>query len=220
MSALELDRVTHRYNDDVAALNDVSLSVRSGELVALVGPSGSGKTTALAIAGGLLRPTSGRVRINDVTIDEERPERLAALRASRVGFIFQSANLTPYLTALDNLIGVDVIRGERSASSRETALGLLDRLGVAGRAGHYPGELSGGERQRVAVARALMASPWVVLADEPTASLDRERGRAVVELIAQQVRERNAGGLLVTHDERVLDLVDRVVRIEDGYLQD
>ena len=218
---LLLDGVTKIYGEGeqaVVALADATLRVAAGELVAIVGPSGSGKTTFLAIAGALLQPTRGRVILAGQELTALRPAALTQVRLAQIGFILQSSNLLPGLNARDQLLLVAELAGRRDRQATTRADGLLETLGLARRAGHYPESLSGGERQRVAIARALMNDPALILADEPTASLDSRRGRDVVELLAREVKERNKAGLIVTHDERMLDLCDRVVRIADGRL--
>jgi putative ABC transport system ATP-binding protein len=218
---LELHDIRKHFGEGdarVDALTAASLTVSAGELVALIGPSGSGKSTLLSIAGALLRPTEGRVRLDGEDITETPRQQRARLRLQKIGFIFQGSNLISYLTGREqlrfiaDLIDLPVEEAERRATR------LLDDLGMTQRAGHYPEELSGGERQRIAIARALMNDPALILADEPTASLDSHRGRAVVELLADEVHERDKAAVLVTHDERLLDLCDRVIHIEDGRL--
>ena len=216
--ALELVDVRHEYGDEVA-LEHASLTLARGELVALVGPSGSGKSTLLAIAGGLLTPTAGTRRVAGVDLGTLSRKRLTEYRRDQVGFVFQAANLLPYLTATENLMAPEVVRGRDHHEAKAAAHGLLRELGLEGKEHRYPDELSGGERQRVGIGRALMGGPALVLADEPTANLDGERGRAVVRLLHDEVHARRVAALLVTHDERVLDLCDRVVRIADGRLQ-
>jgi putative ABC transport system ATP-binding protein len=188
--------------------------------VALVGPSGSGKSTLLSIAGALLTPNEGRLRLDGEDVTERPGQDLARLRLEKIGFIFQGSNLISYLTAREQLLFIATLTGLSTEEAGRRADRLLDDLGMAARAGHYPEALSGGQRQRVAIARALMNDPALILADEPTASLDSHRGRAVVELLAREVHERDKAAVLVTHDERLLDLVDRVVHIEDGRLLD
>ena len=223
MSKLVLEQITKTYGEGdnaVTALDEVSLSLGAGELVAIVGPSGSGKTTFLAIAGALLHPTRGRVMLDGRDLTNLSATALAQVRLEQIGFILQSANLIPALRARDQLLLVSEIAGRRDKAARRRADELLATLGLSARADHYPEALSGGERQRVAIARALMNDPALILADEPTASLDSVRGREVVQLIAREVKGRNKAGLLVTHDERMLDLVDRVVRIADGRMSE
>ena len=222
MSKLILEHVSKVYGQGeiaVRALDDVSLSVDTGELVAVVGPSGSGKTTLLAVAGGLLQPTTGRVVVNGNELTGLKPAALGRLRLDHVGFVLQSANLVSYLTARDQLLLIAKLNGKLDRAAKDRANELLDELGIANRAGHYPEELSGGERQRVAIARALMNDPDILLADEPTANLDSSRGREVVEMLAREAHTRHKATILVTHDERMLDLCDRVVRISDGGIQ-
>ena len=200
----------------VTALKGVSLSLMPGELTLLMGPSGSGKTTLLSILGCIMTPTSGEVRIAGHPVAGLDAEQLATLRRDHIGFIFQSYNLFPTLTALENVrIALDV-RGQKGFPAAARAEEVLRDVGLGPRMMHYPGNLSGGEQQRVAVARAIASSPSVVLADEPTAALDSENGHAVMELLARIAREQNRSVLAVTHDPRTLGYADRVVRIEDG----
>jgi putative ABC transport system ATP-binding protein len=197
---------------------DVDFSVDAGELVALIGPSGSGKSTLLAIAGALLTPSAGRVLLDGDDITGASEEARAKLRLERIGFVFQGSNLISYLTAREQLLFIGNLTGMPGAKAGERADRLLAELGMAERANHYPEAMSGGQRQRVAIARALMNDPHLILADEPTASLDSVRARQVVSLLGQEVREREKAAVLVTHDERLIDLCDRVVHIEDGKL--
>jgi putative ABC transport system ATP-binding protein len=200
----------------VRALKGVSLTLRAGELTLLMGPSGSGKTTLLSILGCILTPTSGTVRICGETLHNLDPERLADLRRRHIGFIFQSYNLFPTLTALENVrLALDV-RGASVAETMAKAEAALKAVGLAHKLRSYPRNLSGGEQQRVAVARALAGEPSVILADEPTAALDSENGHAVMGLLAQIARDNNHAVLAVTHDPRTHAYADRIVRIEDG----
>jgi len=217
VNALELHQVGHDYGKQ-PALDDVDLTVEAGELVALVGPSGSGKSTLLAIAGGLLRPTRGTVRVDGVDLYVVGERERTTLRRDRIGFVFQSSNLLPFLDIVDNVVSPEIVRGRDRRTAQADAISLLAELGLADVKGRRIDQLSGGERQRVGIARALIGGPSVLLADEPTASLDGTRGRAVVQLLRDEVRSRNVAAVLVTHDERVLDLVDRVVPIADGRL--
>ena len=223
MARLLIDKVVKVYGEgeqEVTALAGVSLTVDAGEFVAIVGPSGSGKTTLLAVAGGLLQPTSGNVAIDGHSLAGERAARMARLRLEKIGFVLQSSNLVPFLRARDQLLYVGKIAGVGDREARTRSDALLGELGIANRAHHYPEALSGGERQRVAIARALMNDPAVLLCDEPTASLDSHRGRQVVEMLAHEIRQRGKAGVMVTHDERMLDLVDRVYRIADGVMHE
>lgn len=219
--ALALTQVSKTYGDGdglITALHPTSLRVQPGELVAVNGPSGSGKSTFLSIAGALLRPTDGTVEISGVDVTRLRESDLPAFRLRHLGFVLQSSNLIPFLTVREQLMLVPRLAGQQDRNVRERADELLARLGLAERAEKYPDALSGGQRQRVAVARALMNDPDLILADEPTASLDSSRGREVVQMLAQAVHERGKAAVMVTHDERVLDLCDRVVTIVDGHL--
>lgn len=200
----------------VDALADIDFHVDAGELVALIGPSGSGKSTLLAIAGALLTPSDGTVRLDGEDITQASESARAEMRLRRIGFVFQGANLISSLTAREQLLFIGHLTGMSRAEAGSRADRLLAELGMAERANHYPEAMSGGQRQRVAIARALMNDPRLILADEPTASLDSTRARQVVGLLAQEVHERNKAGVLVTHDERLIDLCDRVVHIADG----
>ena len=202
----------------VRALKGVSLSLRAGELTLLMGPSGSGKTTLLSILGCILTPTSGIVRVEGEETAGKSAEELAEIRRKHIGFIFQSYNLFPTLSALENVrIALDVI-GQKGYKAAQRAEEVLRDVGLGNRLKNYPSNLSGGEQQRVAVARAIAASPSVVLADEPTAALDSENGHAVMALLARIAKEQNRSVLAVTHDPRTLGYADRVVRIEDGLI--
>ncbi|MFJ7511173.1 ABC transporter ATP-binding protein [Peribacillus simplex] len=203
-------------DNKVTALDNISLNVRAGEFVAIVGPSGSGKSTFLSIAGALLSPSKGRLLLNDEDITTLSPKELTRVRLEKIGFVFQSSNLVPYLTVRDQLLLLSELIGKRDKKTVKKADELLSHLGLGHRAGHLPEALSGGERQRVAIARSLMNDPEIILADEPTASLDSKRGRDVVEMLAHEVKSRNKAAIMVTHDERMLDLCDRVVNITDG----
>lgn len=216
-AALALEEVTVRRGD-VDVLRGVDLALPAGQLVALLGPSGSGKTTLLAVAGGLLAPTAGTIRLLDDPL--HRPDgAVDAAVARRAAYVLQAASTVPFLTAEEHLVLHRVVAGERAgAGDRARATELLTAVDLADRCDRYPDQLSGGERQRLCVAQALATGAPVVLADEPTASLDRARGRTVVELLADHAHHNGATVLVATHDERALDLVDAVVRIEDGHL--
>lgn len=201
-------------------MKNVSLEVAQGEFVAIVGPSGAGKSTFLSIAGALLSPTEGEIAIGGKVLNDLTSKDLTKVRLDKVGFIFQGANLIPYLNVRDQLLVIAELSGDKGRVAKEKADELLKELGLTARENNYPESLSGGEKQRVAIARALMNDPDIILADEPTASLDASRGHKVVQMIADEVKRKNKAAIMVTHDERVLDLVDRVIRIEDGYLKD
>jgi putative ABC transport system ATP-binding protein len=202
----------------VTALRDARLEVRPGELVAVTGPSGSGKSTLLAIIGGLLTPDAGTVHVGGTDVTALPRGARARYRATRVGFVFQSLNLVPFLTARENLLLMASFAGLPRQAARGRADALLAELDLAGRERDLPARLSGGEQQRVAIARALIHQPAVLLADEPTASLDTERGQAAVQLLAREVRRRHIAGVLVTHDPRMAAVADRIVQTCDGRL--
>jgi putative ABC transport system ATP-binding protein len=224
MSALELADVRKVYrsgDEDVIALDSTSLKIGDDEMVALVGPSGSGKTTLISIAGGLLTPTAGRVVVGGEDITGYDPRRLTRFRSVRVGFVFQTVNLVPFLTARENLLVVSELTGVGRAGrkrARARADQLLEELGLTRRARGVPAELSGGERQRVAIGRALMNEPKLVLFDEPTSALDTKLGEHVMELIRTEVKGRGIAAVIVTHDTRMTHYCDRVVSILDGRL--
>lgn len=217
-----MKNISKNYQDGeqvIEVLKNVSLEVAQGEFVAIVGPSGAGKSTFLSIAGALLSPTEGEIAIGGTTLNNMSEKALTKVRLDKVGFIFQGANLIPYLNVRDQLLVIAELSGEKGSAAKERADNLLQELGLTARQNNYPESLSGGEKQRVAIARALMNDPDIILADEPTASLDANRGHKVVQMIADEVKRENKAAIMVTHDERVLDLVDRVIRIEDGYLK-
>ncbi|ECQ6354225.1 TPA: ABC transporter ATP-binding protein [Listeria innocua] len=219
---LMMKNISKNYQDGeqvIEVLKNVSLEVAQGEFVAIVGPSGAGKSTFLSIAGALLSPTEGDIAIGGTTLNNMSEKALTKVRLDKVGFIFQGANLIPYLNVRDQLLVIAELSGEKGSAAKERADNLLQELGLTARQNNYPESLSGGEKQRVAIARALMNDPDIILADEPTASLDANRGHKVVQMIADEVKRKNKAAIMVTHDERVLDLVDRVIRIEDGYLK-
>ncbi|MBT2604891.1 ABC transporter ATP-binding protein [Bacillus sp. ISL-53] len=211
-----VSKVYGEGDNKVIALDDISLNVRAGEFVAIVGPSGSGKSTFLSIAGALLSPSKGCLLLNGEDITTLSPKELTRVRLEKIGFVFQSSNLVPYLSVRDQLLLLSELIGKRDKKTMKKADELLSHLGLGHRADHLPEALSGGERQRVAIARSLMNDPEIILADEPTASLDSKRGRDVVEMLAHEVKSRNKAAIMVTHDERMLDLCDRVVNITDG----
>jgi len=219
MIALEAINVTKVYGtgvNAVTAVNDVSLSVRSGEFVALVGPSGSGKTTMLAMLAGLLKPSDGQIIIANKDIGRMSEGKRTKFRGAYIGFAFQANNLVPYLTAQENVELLLRLNGKLNKQSRQRARDLLTRLGLGERLKNRPGQLSGGQQQRVAIARALIHEPEVVLADEPTASLDTERAHQVVQTFAELIHEQNRAGIMVTHDLRMCKYVDRVIQMMDG----
>lgn len=198
----------------VRALDDVSLTVMPGEFIAIVGPSGSGKSSLLAIAGAMARPDSGTVRVHGTDLATLSRSARTRFRLRNIGFVFQSGNLLPSLTAADQLRLAGRLAGNRRIDTER----LLDSVGMAHRAGHRPGQLSGGERQRVGIARALVNNPSLLLVDEPTAALDRRRSHEVVELLADRAHSANVAIVMVTHDQDVLQHCDRVHEMIDGRL--
>lgn len=199
----------------VHALERVEVSVNAGEMLALMGPSGSGKTTLLMVLGALLHPSSGGVRVDGQDLQPLSERERSRLRLTRMGFIFQSYNLFPALTALENVQLALELKG-RSLGEAEA---LLRQVGLGARLRGYPAQLSGGEKQRVAIARALAGGPGVVLADEPTAALDSAHGQAVVQLLREIAHDQGRAVVVVTHDPRISQLADRVVTIEDGRIR-
>jgi len=217
-AGLELAAVTLVLGDGdetVTALDRVDLNLPAGEFAAIVGPSGSGKSSLLAVAGGLTSPTSGRVEVAGTDLVAASPRERDALRRRQIGFVFQSTNLVPALTALDQVcLPLTFERRQDARDPRE----LLAEVGMDLKAGRRPHELSGGERQRVGIARALVTRPRLLLVDEPTAALDRQRSQEIVGLLARETREHNVATLMVTHDHDVLHHCDRVHEMVDGRL--
>lgn len=219
LKVTDVRKVYGTGHTEVVAVSDATMAVDQGEFVALLGPSGSGKTTLISIIGGLLAATSGQVTIGDVDVTAMTRKELTKFRAERVGFVFQSANLVPFLTARENLLFVSsLVKGISKKQAAERADQLLGELGLADRAKNLPEQLSGGERQRVAIGRALMNDPDLVLVDEPTAALDTAMGKQVVELLRREIKSRGKTGIMVTHDLRMVDYTDRVFEILDGQL--
>ena len=221
MTGLTLKNVTKSFKDGdstVDALKNVSLTVEPGDFIAIIGPSGSGKSTLLSIAGALLQPSTGEVLVNGTNIGEMKETELSSFRLTDIGFILQTANLIPYLNVLDQLLLVRRMKGKVAPKDMEFARTLLNDLGLGQKLGKFPNELSGGERQRVAIARAFVNNSNIILADEPTASLDSNRAFEVVKQIRKEVKDRNKAAVMVTHDERMLEFCDKVYRMEDGVL--
>lgn len=221
MKGIRFENVSkHYYEGDrkFTALNHVSISVEPGEFVAVIGPSGSGKSTFLSIAGALLQPSEGSVTINDINLSDLKPKELSKLRLEHIGFILQTSNLVPYLTVLDQLLVVKKMKGSITKEDKQTAIELLEQIGLGDKLKKYPDQLSGGERQRTAIARSLMNDPNIILADEPTASLDTERAFEIVELMSNELKSRNKAAIMVTHDERLLKYCDKVYQMIDGNL--
>jgi putative ABC transport system ATP-binding protein len=219
--ALEVHNVVKTFDSDsglINAVDDVSFSVETGEFVALVGPSGSGKTTMLSILAALLTPTSGQVMIDGADLARMSESKRVALRREKIGFTFQSNNLIPFLTAAENVEFMLRLNGKLDKAGKMRSEELLARLGLADRLNNLPNQMSGGQQQRVAIARALIHAPTVVLADEPTASLDTERAFQVVRTFASLIHENKRAGIMVTHDLRMVQYCDRVLQMRDGKL--
>ncbi|HBI3756217.1 ABC transporter ATP-binding protein [Enterococcus faecalis] len=218
-NVLEMKNIYKKYGEkhtEVIALKELSFAVQPGEFVAVIGPSGSGKSTFLTIAAGLQAPTSGEVIVGGQSLNKLTKKQRLAQRFQKIGFILQSSNLVPFLTVEDQFHLIEKV--DKSRKNSELKEQLLETLGLKELRNSYPRDLSGGERQRVAIACALYHEPDVILADEPTASLDTEKAFDVVQLLAKEAKEKEKGIIMVTHDERLLKYCDRVVRIRDGEL--
>ncbi|EGO5248079.1 ABC transporter ATP-binding protein [Enterococcus faecalis] len=218
-NVLEMKNIYKKYGEkhtEVIALKELSFAVQQGEFVAVIGPSGSGKSTFLTIAAGLQAPTSGEVIVGGQSLNKLTKKQRLAQRFQKIGFILQSSNLVPFLTVEDQFHLIEKV--DKSRKNSELKEQLLETLGLKELRNSYPRDLSGGERQRVAIACALYHEPDVILADEPTASLDTEKAFDVVQLLAKEAKEKDKGIIMVTHDERLLKYCDRVVRIRDGEL--
>jgi putative ABC transport system ATP-binding protein len=206
-------------DEEVVALDHADLTVGSDEIVALIGPSGSGKTTLCSIAGGILSPTDGRIVVGGKDISGYSSKELTEFRRESVGFVFQTVNLIPFLTARENLLVVDEISSRDRKRAQKRADQLLEELGLEDRAGNLPSQLSGGQKQRVAIGRSLMNEPALVLFDEPTSALDTKLGDQMVQLIREEMKSRGTAAIIVTHDDRITSYADRTVHITDGRLE-
>jgi putative ABC transport system ATP-binding protein len=225
MGALTLDvsHVTKRYGDGetaVTAVQDVSLAVEPGEVVLIMGPSGSGKTTLLSMMGALLRPTSGAIHLDGTALNELTESRLPQIRLREFGFIFQDFNLLSALTIRENVALVAELAGTKRAAARVKATAILTELGLGARLDFLPEKLSGGEKQRVAIARALINDPALILADEPTANLDSKIGHEIMRLLRAIAKEQGRSVVIVSHDQRIRDIADRILWLEDGEFKD
>ena len=219
--ALETHAVVKQYQADagtIYAVDEVSLQVAAGEFVALVGPSGSGKTTMLSMLAALLKPSSGQILLDGVDLAGMSDAQRVKMRREKIGFTFQTNNLVPYLSAVENVELMMRLNKRLDKAGKLRARELLARLGLSERMHNLPGQMSGGQQQRVAIARALIHNPSLVLADEPTASLDTERAYQVVETFAGLIHEQKRAGIMVTHDLRMCEFVDRVLQMQDGKL--
>lgn len=220
MEIMRFENVSKQFEDGdeiIEALKSTSFSVNAGELIAIIGPSGSGKSTLLTIMGGLQKPTTGDIFFNGQNINDFDENERNALRFDKIGFILQASNLVPYLTLEKQFRLVDKFSGRPHNSERADE--LMERLGILKQKNSYPGDLSGGERQRAAICRALYPKPSLILADEPTASLDSERATQVVQILKELTVEEECTTIMVTHDTRLLEFCDKVYRIEDGHME-
>lgn len=218
MQAIEFKNITKNFMDgdrELEVLKPTSLTINKGEFVAIIGPSGSGKSTFLTIAGGLQQPTQGQVLINQKAFSELSEKKRAKVRFEEIGFILQSSNLVPFLTVKNQFKLIDKVNHSRNT---QRAQELLEQLGIEDITNKYPEDISGGQKQRVAIAKALYNNPTVILADEPTASLDSERAFEVVDILAQQSKALNKAIVMVTHDLRLIEKCDRVFEMSDGVL--
>jgi putative ABC transport system ATP-binding protein len=217
LSAQQIAKRVEGPEGSLTILHALDIRVRAGETVAIVGPSGSGKSTVLGILAGLDTPSEGRVELLNEPLSELNEDARARLRAGRVGFVFQSFQLLPGLTALENVMLPLELTGEKDASSKASA--MLEKVGLSARAGHQPLQLSGGEQQRVALARAFVTAPKVLFADEPTGNLDSETGDKVVELMFSLREQQGTAVVLVTHDDSLAQRCDRILRMNNGRLE-
>jgi len=219
MTVLKLENIAKIYGEghtQVRAVGGVDLEVQKGEVVLIMGPSGSGKTTLLSIAGGILKPTSGKVLWEGEEITALSEGRLPRRRLGTIGFIFQTFNLLANLSALENVALAGGLAGVRWGEARKRSQEILTSLGLQERLIHFPRDLSGGEKQRVSVARALINDPKLILADEPTANLDSKAGHDVADLLRDVAKKRSKAVVVVSHDQRIRDIADRVLWLEDG----
>ena len=213
---VELIRTFHRGDQSVHALREVTLTIKRGEYISIMGPSGSGKTTLFNLIGGLDKPTSGEVFIDEVDIAQLNPFELAWIRCRKIGYIFQTYRLIPVMTALENVMLPMTFAGASQDKARERAVEILSRVGLGERLMHKPGKLSGGQQQRVAIARAFANTPAIILADEPTGNLDLTTGRQIIELLKSMNQQRRVTVISATHDHKMLDVSDRILWLKDG----
>lgn len=222
-ATLQVNHVTKRFGagaTQVMAVRDVSLTVAPGEIVLVMGPSGSGKTTLLSMLGALLKPSEGTIALDGTTISALAENRLPDIRLKQFGFIFQDFNLLSALTALENVALVAELAGVKHDDARKKAMAILTELGLGARLHFLPEKLSGGEKQRVAITRALVNDPTLILADEPTANLDSKIGHEIMRLLRAIAKEQGRSVIIVSHDQRIKDIADRVLWLEDGQFKE
>ena len=219
MSAVGLSKTYRRKGKPVTALTNVSLSVQAGEFVAIVGRSGSGKSTLLSLLGGLDQPESGEVCFGTMNLSQNNRAQAAIFRRETIGYLFQSIDLLPSLTALENVALPAALEGVKTGTYRQEAARLLDAVGLGDKASALPDQLSGGERQRVGIARALINHPRLILADEPTGSLDQATGEAIMTLLKQTAEAQQIALIIVTHDLEIAAQADRVIHLSDGRVE-
>lgn len=219
LQANNLYKTYHEGIITVEAVKDVSVFIEKGEMIAIMGPSGSGKTTLISMLGCILKPTSGNIFINGLDITYLSEKKLPEIRSSYIGFVFQSFNLFPSLTALQNVEIALNLKNIKGKKAKDKAVYLLERVGLKDRLGFLPRDLSGGQKQRVSIARAIAGNPALILADEPTGNLDSKSGHEVIYIMRELSRENKSAVIIVTHDSRISDAVDRVLYLEDGILR-
>lgn len=220
---LVVEHVTKSFGEKEAktqVLNDINFTANKGELIVLNGASGSGKSTLLSIIGGLLDKSSGDITLDDLSYVDLSDKKLTDMRLNQIGFIFQSSHLIPYLNVTDQLMYVGQMAGMSKSEAKKRAEKLLIDIGLEHRLKSYPNELSGGEKQRVAIMRAWMNEPKLILADEPTASLDSNRAIEVVKMIRDNVKNNQSIGIMITHDERIFEFADKVIKLSDGKIEE
>lgn len=215
----EVSKIYEVGDEKVHALDNVNLTIETGEYISIMGPSGSGKTTLFNVVGGLMKPTSGNVFIDEIDVAQLDANELAWLRCRKIGYIFQSYNIVKVMTAIENVTLPMIFAGIPGEEAQERALEILERVGLWERILHTPKELSGGQQQRVAIARAFANKPAIILADEPTANLDTKTGEEIIELMKQMNREEGVTVICSTHDHKMLDISDRIVWMEDGRIK-
>lgn len=218
---LEMSHITKTFgkgSNEIHALKDLNLTVKEGEFISIIGPSGSGKSTFLTISGGLQQPTSGNMMINGVDFTQLSEKKRSEMRFKEIGFILQSSNLIPFLTVEEQFKLVNKVK--KQSFDKHELTSLLDSLNISHLKNSYPADLSGGERQRVAIGRSLYNNPSMILADEPTASLDTEHAYQVVKLLVKESHDKKKATIMVTHDQRMIEWSDRILRMEDGVLRE